>query len=65
MKQGVNKNGVEYTRLKDKTYLCRLYLGEGVQLEKVLNVTSEEKSRNPFSPLDYSADFNSGQKQNR
>jgi hypothetical protein len=35
MKQGVNKNGVEYTRLKDKTYLCRLYLGEGVQLEKI------------------------------
>jgi hypothetical protein len=39
MKQGVNKNGVEYTRLKDKTYLCRLYLGEGVQLEKILTVT--------------------------
>jgi len=39
MKQGVNKNGVEYTRLKDKSYLFRLYLGERVKLEKILNVT--------------------------
>jgi len=41
MSQGVNKHGVEYTKLSEKSYLCRLYLGEGITLEKIFNITFE------------------------
>ena len=42
MKQGVNKNGVEYLELEEDKFLCKLYLGEGVELEKIIVKTFDE-----------------------
>ena len=43
MSQGVNKHGVEYTKLNEKSYLCRLYLGEGITLINLNDMLNKKK----------------------
>lgn len=52
MSQGVNRHGVEYTQLDEKTYHCRYYIGEGVEVEKTFfQLTAEALNRISLSDL--------------
>jgi|LakMenEpi03Aug12_release.lakeMendotaPanAssembly.Ray.scaffolds.fasta_scaffold3574232_2 hypothetical protein len=40
---GVNVNGVVWLRLNEAEYYCKMYLGEGVEIEKVFSGVDADK----------------------
>lgn len=40
---GVNSNGIIWLKVSEKTYYCRMYVSEGVELEKLFNDVDLQK----------------------